>query len=49
MVGEVHKFSFGYPEFVMSNGDVKLYIQMQDSYESQQELEVTNTQNNELY
>lgn len=35
MVGEVHKFSFGYPEFVTSNGDVKLYIQMQDSYESQ--------------
>lgn len=33
--GEVHQSRFGCAEFVMSNGNVKLYMQMQESYKSQ--------------
>lgn len=33
--GKFHKFSVGYTKFVISHGDVQLYIQMQDSFKSQ--------------
>ena len=34
-VGRVHEFSVGYIEFVVSYGNVKWYVQMQESHKGQ--------------